>query len=106
MYTIQGSEQNHYGPVQLAEVLRWIQNGRANAHTLVLKQGETDWKPLSEHSEFADALAAGASPNMQSQIADGQRPRSPKVFGIINSSGYKNFIFIVKNNYTNTISKR
>ena len=84
MYTIQGSDQNHYGPVQLAEVLRWIQNGRANAHTLVLKQGETDWKPLSEHSEFADALAAGASPNMQSQIADGQRPKSPKVFGIIN----------------------
>jgi hypothetical protein len=40
----------------------WIAAGRANGQTLVQREGETDWKPLSSLTEFADALTATPSP--------------------------------------------
>jgi hypothetical protein len=56
MYTIIGGDQQHYGPVSAEDIRRWIVEGRANAQTLVLAQGATEWKPLSAFPEFGDLL--------------------------------------------------
>jgi prepilin-type processing-associated H-X9-DG protein len=56
MYTILGSDQKEYGPVSADDLRRWIGEGRVNAGTLVKLVDGTDWRPLAEFSEFADAL--------------------------------------------------
>jgi uncharacterized membrane protein len=56
MYKIIGADQREYGPVSAEQVRQWISEGRVNAQTMVRAEGETDWKPLSAISEFADVL--------------------------------------------------
>jgi hypothetical protein len=58
MYKIIGGDGRQYGPVTAEQVREWIAAGRANAQTQIQREGETDWKPLSDFSEFVDALAA------------------------------------------------
>ena len=62
MYTILGSDQKEYGPVDEATVVEWIQSGRANAQTMIQKQGASDWQPISSFPEFAGVLGGGAAP--------------------------------------------
>lgn len=62
MYKILGSDQKEYGPVSADVVRQWISDRRANAQTRVLAEGRTDWQPLSQFSEFSDALAVPVSP--------------------------------------------
>ncbi len=58
MYKLLGSDQKEYGPVSAEQLRAWISQGRANAHSKLQAAGSTEWKPLSEFPEFADALAA------------------------------------------------
>ena len=58
MFKIIGGDGRQYGPVTVEQMREWIAAGRANAQTQIQREGETDWKPLSDFSEFADALAA------------------------------------------------
>jgi len=58
MFKIIGGDGRQYGPVTVEELREWIAAGRANAQTRIQREGETDWNPLSNFSEFADALAA------------------------------------------------
>jgi len=58
MFKIIGGDGRQYGPVTVEQLRDWIVAGRANGQTQVQREGETDWKPLSTFSEFADALAA------------------------------------------------
>lgn len=60
MYKIIGGDQREYGPVDFNSVLDWIRQGRANAQTLVQKDGGA-WAPLGSLPEFAEALAAQAA---------------------------------------------
>jgi len=57
MFKIIGADQQQYGPVSAEQIRQWIAEGRANAQTLVLAEGGTEWKPLGSLSEFAEALA-------------------------------------------------
>src|SRR5260370_36798023 len=61
MYKIIGADQKEYGPVTADQIRQWIAEGRANAQTMVRREGETEWKPLSGYPEFAPAL--GSSPS-------------------------------------------
>src|SRR5439155_23571211 len=61
MYKIIGGDQKEYGPVSADELRRWIAEGRLNGKSLVRAEGESDWRPLSSFSEFADALEAQAA---------------------------------------------
>ncbi len=54
MYRIIGGDQQEYGPASEEQVKRWIKDGRANEHTLTQRDGETEWRPLAEFSEFAE----------------------------------------------------
>jgi hypothetical protein len=62
MFKIIGADQKEYGPVTPDQIRQWIAEGRANAQTRVQREGETEWKPLSSHAEFAPALGAAPAP--------------------------------------------
>ena len=61
MFKIIGGDGNQYGPVTVDQILDWITSGRANAQTMAQRDGESDWKPLSQFAEFADAFGTRAS---------------------------------------------
>jgi hypothetical protein len=69
MYKIIGGDQKEYGPVTPDELRRWIAEGRLNGQSRVRLEGQTDWQPLSEFPEFADALAAQVAPAFASIAA-------------------------------------
>jgi hypothetical protein len=73
MYRILGGDQQQYGPVGADDIRRWITEGRANAQTLALGEGATEWKPLSAFPEFADLL--GPLPAVAPAAPSG--PRTP-----------------------------
>ena len=56
MYKIIGGDGQEYGPVTEQELRQWIVQGRANVQTLVLREGASDWQPLSSIPEFAAYL--------------------------------------------------
>jgi hypothetical protein len=56
MFKILGADGKEYGPVAVDQIIRWIGEGRANHETMMQRQGEFDWKPLSQFAEFAEAL--------------------------------------------------
>jgi hypothetical protein len=58
MYKVIGADGKEYEPVNAEQLRQWIAEGRANAQTRVLPEGETIWKTLGELSEFAAELSA------------------------------------------------
>src|ERR1043166_6937364 len=68
MFKIIGADQKEYGPVTADQINAWLLEGRANGQTLVQVVGSSEWKPLSERTEFATALgvrsAAGGPPSL------------------------------------------
>ena len=62
MYKVLGIDQKEYGPVSVEVVLRWIEEGRANASTKVQTEGTTEWKCLAEFPEFAEAMTRERRP--------------------------------------------
>ena len=89
MYTILGSDQKEYGPVDEATVVQWIQSGQANAQTMIHKQGASDWQPVSNFPEIAGVLGGGAAPMGSAAGMHYAQPgaggtKVPKVFGILN----------------------
>lgn len=62
MYKIRGGDGNEYGPVTADALRQWIAERRANAETLVQREGTTMWQVLGSLPEFADVFgAAGAA---------------------------------------------
>ena len=56
MYKLLGADQKEYGPVTSDQLRSWIAQGRANAQSKLQPVGSTDWKPLTDFPEFAEAL--------------------------------------------------
>jgi uncharacterized membrane protein len=57
-YTIIGGDKKEYGPVTTDDVREWIADGRLEAKSLARGENETEFRPLSSFSEFAEALKA------------------------------------------------
>jgi len=76
MYKILGGDGKEYGPVSAETLQQWIREGRANAQTQVLPEGESGWKPLGQVPEFLPFLTAPASPALISPVqpVTGSRP--------------------------------
>jgi hypothetical protein len=60
MYRIIGADGKEYGPIPADQLRQWIAEGRANASTLVLSQGATEWKTLGSLPEFSVLFAGTA----------------------------------------------
>jgi prepilin-type processing-associated H-X9-DG protein len=88
MFKLLGSDQKEYGPVSADQIRQWITQGRANAKSKLQAAGSTDWKPLAEFPEFADALRPGTAPAGQGSPAAGAQPAAapPKASGLAISS--------------------
>ncbi|RME92470.1 MAG: DUF4339 domain-containing protein [Verrucomicrobia bacterium] len=56
MYWMIGGDGREYGPVEADQLRTWIAEHRANAQTLVRREGESDWVALGTLPEFAEAL--------------------------------------------------
>lgn len=61
MYKIIGGDQKEYGPVSLEQIVAWLRDNRANAQTLVQREGGP-WVPLGTLAEFAPFLSAQTGP--------------------------------------------
>ena len=57
MYKIIGADGRTYGPATVEQLRQWIAEGRANAQTQTLADGETEWKALGALPEFAGHFA-------------------------------------------------
>lgn len=55
-FKIIGADRQPYGPVSLEVLRRWLRENRANAQTLVWREGAPDWQPLGTLPEFAAEL--------------------------------------------------
>ena len=73
MFKMIGGDGREYGPVSAEQLREWIADHRANSQTLVQPEGRSEWSPMAEFHEFADALtAAGAPAPPASDAAAGQ----------------------------------
>jgi len=55
-YKVLGGDQREYGPVSADEVRQWIGDGRLNAQSVARAETSSEWRPLGDFPEFADAL--------------------------------------------------
>ncbi len=90
MYKIIGGDGREYGPITADTMREWIAQGRANADTKVLPEGETSWQSLGAIPEFSglvgtptalESLAASA-PNVSVQ-EEAQRLATPVGWAMI-----------------------
>jgi hypothetical protein len=58
MYKIIGADGKEYGPISVEQLGQWVAEGRANAQTRVLPEGQTEWKTVAEVPELASIVAA------------------------------------------------
>jgi len=77
-YIIIGGDQQEYGPIPEAQLRQWIADGRANAQSRAKAEGMTDWKPLADFPEFADALKISTPPRLPANTST----VSPKTSGL------------------------
>ena len=60
-YTVLGTDSNQYGPVTLAQLQSWVNEGRLPGTAQVLRSDLKEWYPASNFQEIATS-AAPASP--------------------------------------------
>ena len=61
MYKIIGADGKEYGPISAEQLSQWVAEGRANAQTRVLPEGQTEWKTIAEVPELAHLVSAAPS---------------------------------------------
>ena len=67
-YRIIGVDLREYGPVETEEIREWIQEGRADANTLVCDVDDKQWVKLCDLLEVADALPQKPTDGPQAAI--------------------------------------
>ena len=78
MYKIIGADGKEYGPIPADVIRQWIAEGRADAHTRILAEGSTEWRPLSAFPEFGAVPSANQPPPPATSFSypRGTRPES------------------------------
>src|SRR5437764_1395411 len=81
MYKIIGGDGKEYGPVDLAQMQRWLRENRINGATLVQAAEGGEWKPASSFAEFASAPAPppSAGPTSAGPVPAAPLPTSIEV---------------------------
>ncbi|MBU6411581.1 MAG: DUF4190 domain-containing protein [Verrucomicrobiota bacterium] len=64
MYKIIGADGKTYGPATGGQLRQWITEGRANAQTPTLAEGDAAWKPLGAVPEFAGQFPPPVPPTI------------------------------------------
>ena len=63
-YKILGGDGQHYGPVDRAQFHSWVQDGRANAQTQILRSDLSEWRAASAFPELNLAPAPAPAPSV------------------------------------------
>lgn len=77
MYWMIGGDGKEYGPVEEDQLRTWIAEHRANAQTLVRREGKTDWVALGSLPEFAEALRQAYPPLPSGLVPPASTPSAP-----------------------------
>lgn len=64
MYKILGGDGKEYGPISADVLQQWVREGRANAQTQVLPEGQMAWIPLGQLPEFSSLFNVPGSPTV------------------------------------------
>ena len=81
-YRIVGADGRTYGPVDAAQLRKWITQGYANEQTWVPAEARRNWKQLAEFPEFAETLRANPTPtNLLGTPAQEARSETPVKVG-------------------------
>lgn len=72
-YLILGGDGQQYGPVDRAQFLGWVRDGRANAQTQILRSDLSEWR---EASAFPELNLTAAPPSPASASLPGATPSS------------------------------
>jgi hypothetical protein len=62
MYFLIGGDGREYGPFTAEQIREWVGQGRANAHSRVRRDGETNWQAFKDLAEFADVPTRPSAP--------------------------------------------
>jgi hypothetical protein len=62
MFKVLGADGKEYGPATADQIREWIQQKRLGPQSMVLKEGATEWRPLSAFPEFTFPPGPGATP--------------------------------------------
>jgi hypothetical protein len=84
MFKILGADGKEYGPVTTDQLKQWITEGRANGETMVQREGETGWRPLSQYPELSGQPGGPGSsrssvPPSAPQMGGGYPASQPKI---------------------------
>jgi uncharacterized protein DUF4190/uncharacterized protein DUF4339 len=67
MYKIIGQDGKEYGPLNAAQLRRWISENRVESRTPVFSEGAKDWTFVGLLPEFANLFASGVPPAIAPQ---------------------------------------
>jgi hypothetical protein len=59
-YKVRGSDGNEYGPVSLEQTMSWLQEGRIDGRTELMRSDVDYWSPAESYTEFQNILATRA----------------------------------------------
>lgn len=62
MYKIIGADGKEYGPVSLVQLRQWLAEGRVNAQTRILAEGDADWKTIASLPDPGLGSSLSAAP--------------------------------------------
>jgi hypothetical protein len=62
MYFLIGGDGREYGPFTAEQIREWAAQGRANAHSRIRRDGDSDWQALQDVTEFTDAVSMPPPP--------------------------------------------
>lgn len=79
MYKIIGADGKEYGPVDLEQIKRWIQDGRAGANTKIKLAEATEWGKVGDIPELAACLpvAPPTGTSMSPESTLNSTPQTP-----------------------------
>ena len=83
MFRVIGVDGKEYGPVSSGQLRNWILEGRANALTRVIVEGETHWKSLGSIPEFS--LLLGSRPDSAAGVTETpmRTTNGPAISGLV-----------------------
>lgn len=86
MFFIRGGDGKQYGPASTEQVLAWYSQHRVDRSSLLLREGETGWRPLGSFAEFAhvaDQPSSGVDSLDPFAREEAQDKATPPAWGMI-----------------------
>jgi hypothetical protein len=94
-YRIWGSDDIAYGPVELPELVQWIQQGRVPGDAWVFRDDTREWHPGAQHAELQSVFKKAAGKAPAASPASGLQPamlRRMKILADLTEEQIRSFL--------------